>query len=225
MKQFPPGTVYHARDVLVDEARKQAFVSSSASPNVYVFNSETFEPISVIEIRPLKRGGEFYVMSLALDPEKGELYVTSRISNEVAVIDAQTREVKQVIPLPGAKNATGLDVDPATGRLFVAAQDSDNLLILDRDSGQVLHDVSVGAGALNVEFDPSSGLAWVIARGAGTISAVNAQGEIVAHLPAGPYANHVASDGRGGIFAVNKAVGPSDPDGDRLRKIMSIEGR
>lgn len=218
--QFPPGTVYHSRDVRIDPLRKRAFVSSSASGNVYVFDSESFAPLGVIDIRSPQRGGEFYVMSLALDPARGEAYVVSRISNELAVIDADSLAVKQVFALPGAKNATGLDVDPAGGRLFVAAQDSDNLLILDRETGEVLHDVTVGAGALNVVYDAASDLAWVASRGAGSLTAVDREGRIVAHLDGGSYANHAAIDGKGAVFAVNKSLGAEDEKGDFVRRII-----
>ena len=51
--------------------------------------------------------------------------------------------------------------------MFVASQDTDNLLILDAGSGEVLHDVEVGAGALNVAFEPESRTAFVSNRGAG----------------------------------------------------------
>ena len=73
------------------------------------------------------------------------------------VLDA--RQVSQIIALPGAKNASGVDFDPATGTVYVASQDSDNLLIVDLASGDVVHDVAVGAGALNVVFEPVAKLA------------------------------------------------------------------
>ncbi|NPD16778.1 ATP-binding protein [Xinfangfangia sp. D13-10-4-6] len=221
--QFAPGAVYHSRDVLIDPLRKRAFVSSSATSNVYVFDSESYEPLGVIDIRSAQRGGEFYVMSLAIDPARAEVYVVSRISNELAIIDAASLEVKKILALPGAKNATGLDVDPATGRLFVAAQDSNTLLILDRDSGEILHDVTVGAGALNVVYDATSGLAWVSSREAGSLTAVNNDGEIVAHLEGGSYANHVAIDGKGAVFAVNKSLGAEDEKADFLRRITRAD--
>jgi len=223
VRQLPPGSVYLARDVLVDPQGRQAFVSSSASSKVTVFNSETIEKTGEIDIRSLQRGGDFYVMNLALNPQRGELYVTSRVSNELAVIDVKTHEVRRVLPLPGARNATGVATDPVSGRIFVAAQDSDNLLILDGESGAVLHDVTVGAGALSVTWDAKNALAWVASRGAGSLSAVDADGKLVAHLDGGSYANHVTTDGRGRIFAVNKSLGPQDPRADHLRVITRAE--
>lgn len=219
VRQFPPGTVYHAREVLVDPASAQAFVSSSASSKVYVFDSVTLEKTGEIDIRSATRGGDFYVMNLAHHPGKGELYVTSRISNELAVVDVASRSVKRVLPLPGAKNATGVAVDPVSGAIFIAAQDSDNLLILDGETGAVRHDVRVGAGALSVTWDAANNLAWVASRGAGTIAAVSPEGELLAHLEGGSYANHVSTDGKGRIFAVNKSLGAEDPKADRLRVI------
>ncbi|RRH69056.1 YncE family protein [Falsigemmobacter faecalis] len=223
VRQLPPGSVYHAREVLVDPESRQAFVSSSASSRVYVFNSETFEKTGEIDIRSAARGGDFYVMNLAHNPQRGELYVTSRISNELAVVDVKTLAVKRVLPLAAARNATGVATDPASGRIFVAAQDSDNLLILDGESGDILHDVTVGAGALSVTWDAKNALAWVASRGAGSLSAVDAEGRLVAHLEGGSYANHITTDGRGRIFALNKALGPQDPKADFLRVITRAD--
>lgn len=220
VRQLPPGTTYHSREVVIDTARGHAFVSSSASANVTVFDTTTFDEVAKLTIPPGKRGGDFYVMNLALNPETSEVYVTSRVSNELAVIDAQTLTVKEVLPLPGVKNATGLAVDPATGRIFVTGQDSDNLVILNRD-GSVLQDVDLGAGALSVIWDPVNNLAWVAARGAGRITAVDAEGQIRAHLDGGSYANHVATDGKGAIFATNKSLGADDPTGDFVRRITA----
>jgi DNA-binding beta-propeller fold protein YncE len=93
----------------------------------------------------------------------------------------------------------------------VASQGSDNLLIVDTDSGETLHNVLVGAGALNVAFDPVSKHAYVSNRGAGTVTVVDTDGNIVANLENAPFANHVAVDDKGDIFAVNKAQGEDNP--------------
>ncbi|MBP0645355.1 hypothetical protein J8J17_26540, partial [Mycobacterium tuberculosis] len=68
--------------------------------------------------------------------------------------------------------------DAARNRLYVASQGTDNLLIVDVAAGKVLHDVPVGAGALNVAFDDASGLAYVSNRGAGTVTVVNGDGKV-----------------------------------------------
>lgn len=219
VRQFAPGTVYHARDVIVDGARGRAYASASATDGVHVFDTATLEKVGVIEIASARRGGEFSVMSLALDAAGGRLFAVSRISNELAVIDLATDTVAQVIDLPGAKNASGLAFDAAAGRVLVAAQDSDNLLVVDLDSGKVVQDVPVGAGALNVAHEPVTGLAYVSNRGAGTVTVVSPEGAVVAVLDGGSYPNHVHADGRGNVYAVNKSLGPDDARGDHVRLI------
>lgn len=217
--QFAPNATPHSRDVRIDPDLGLAYVSAAASNKVYVFDTSSYAQKAVIEITSAERGGEFYVMGLALDSATKKLYVVSRISNEVAEIDAANLTVDRLIALPGAKNATGIDIDPRSGRLFVASQDSDNLLILDIKSGAVLHDVAVGAGALNVVYDAAKDLAYVSSRGAGTITAVDAAGNVVAHLDGGTHANHAAVDGKGTVFAVNKSLSATDARGDQILRL------
>ena len=104
----------------------------------------------------------------------------------------------------------------------MASQASDNLLIVSEETGEVLHDVTVGAGALSVAFEPVSRRAFVANRGAGTITVVNTDGEIVANLEAGSYPNHVRADGKGNVWAVNKSQGQDDPNGDRIWRITAV---
>lgn len=223
VRQFPAGEVYHSRDVVVDAERGRAYVSASATGGIHVFDTATLEKIAVIQIASGQRGGEFSVMSLALDAAGGRLFTVSRTSNELAVIDLDSNDVARVLPVPGAKNASGVAFDADTGRVFVAAQDSDNLVILDLDSGEVLHDVPVGAGALNVAFEPVGRLAYVSNRGAGTVAVVSPDGEIVANLANGSYPNHVHADGRGNLYAVNKSLGEDDAAGDQVTLIRKAE--
>jgi DNA-binding beta-propeller fold protein YncE len=83
----------------------------------------------------------------------------------------------------------------------------------------VLHDVAVGAGALNVAFDPKAGLAYVTNRGAGTVTVVDRSGRVVGNLDGGTFPNHVRADGKGNVFAVNKSRGTDDAKGDRITRI------
>jgi DNA-binding beta-propeller fold protein YncE len=80
--------------------------------------------------------------------------------------------------------------------------------------------VPVGAGALNVAFDPVSGLAYVANRGAGTVTAVDGNGRIVANLEGGSFPNYTLADGRGNVYLINKAKGQNDPTGDRISQIL-----
>lgn len=219
IKQFEPGLVYHARAVVIDPTRNRAFVSASASAEVHVFDSENLEHLQSITIRSGRRSGNFSVMDLALDVEGGRLFVTSRLSSEVAVIDTDTNTVARTIPVDGVHNTAGVAYDAAGGLLFVVGQDSDNLAIVNPESGEVLHLVPVGAGALGVAFEPVNRLAYVSSRVAGTVTVVTPEGEIIANLDNGSFPNHVHADGRGNVYAVNKALNAEDPLGDRVTKL------
>lgn len=218
VKQFEPGAVQHARDVVVDEANGRAYASATGTGNIEVFDTRTLEQLEPIVIKSGKRGGEFSAMSLDLDPEGGKLVTVSIATDEAALVDLATGEVR-VVPLPGAKAASGVAYDPVEGLIFVASQATDNLLIVKAEDGTVLHDVETGAGALNVAFEPVSRTAFVANRGSGTITVVDTSGRIVANLDAGSLPNQLRADGKGNVWAVNKSRGEDDPDGDRIWKI------
>lgn len=218
LRQFEPGTVPHSRDVIADPARGRVYASATGTGLIKVFDGATLEELEPFEIVSGKWGQQFSVMSLELDAEGGRLFTVSISTDEAAIVDLDSGEVR-VLPLPHARTASGVAFDPETGRILVASQNTDNLLILDGESGAVLHDVPVGAGALNVAFEPVGRLAYVSNRGAGTVTVVDLDGQIVANLDGGTYPNHVHEDGKGNIFAVNKSRGENDPAGDRLWRI------
>lgn len=157
-------------------------------------------------------------MALDLDAKAGTLVTASLNTPEAAVIDLNTGEAK-VFEIEGAKGTAGAAYDAQDGLLFVTAQQTDNLLILNADTGEVLHDVEVGAGPLNVTFDPVSRHAFVANRGSGTITVVDTEGQIVANLDAGSFPNQLRADGKGNVYAVNKSRGENDEAGDRVWRI------
>jgi DNA-binding beta-propeller fold protein YncE len=219
VKQFDPGTVYHARDVRVHEGLGKAYVSATFTPEVVVFDTAANEEAGRISIPSGKRREEFGTASLSLDEAANRLYVAGLGTAEVAVIDTASDEVLDVFPVPGARSVIGVSHDPQTGRIFVAAQGSDNLVILDGESGEVIADTPVGAGALNVVFDPVTRHAYVASRGAGTITVTDANGAIVANLGPAPLANHVSLGLDGTIYAVDKSAGAREADADQLLRI------
>ncbi|PAT00497.1 MAG: hypothetical protein BSR46_02005 [Candidatus Dactylopiibacterium carminicum] len=227
LKQFEPGLVPHARDVQVDEKAGKVYTSAFGTPNVAVFDAKKLEFVKNIEIKTtIAAGGPgggapkaFSPLSLKLDSTNHKLYTVSMSTNEAAVIDTQAGEVEKVFPVEGALSAIGVAFHAKTNRLLVAAQGSDNLLIVDLASGKTLHDVKVGAGSLNVAVDAGRGWAYVSNRAAGTVTVVDMDGKIVANLPGGSYPNHVADDGKGTIYLINKTRGSEDPEGDRVTRI------
>lgn len=217
--QFPVGTVPHARDVVVDAKRGKVIASATGEDHLSVFDAKTFKALEPITLASGVDDEKFVPMSLVLDEASGKLFTVSIGTPEAAVIDVASGKVDKVIALGNSISASGVAYDAKNDRLFVASQGTDNLLIVDVASGKVLHDVPVGAGALNVAFEPVSGLAYVTNRGAGTVTVVNGDGKIVGNLDGGTFPNHVRADGKGNVFAVNKSRGAEDPKGDRITRL------
>lgn len=80
--------------------------------------------------------------------------------------------------------------------------------------------MKVGAGALSATFEPVRSLIYVSSRAAGTVTVVDMNGKIVANISGGTYPNHAVPDGKGAVFAVNKARGENDEAGDRIGRIV-----
>jgi len=217
--QFPVDAVPHARDVVVDGTHGKVFASATGEDHLSVFDAKTLKELPAVTLESGVDDGKFTPMSLVLDEKGGKLFTVSIGTPEAAVIDVASGKVEKVIDLGNSISASGVAFDAARNRLYVASQGTDNLLIVDVAAGKVLHDVPVGAGALNVAFDDASGLAYVSNRGAGTVTVVNGDGKVVANLDGGTLPNHVRADGKGNVFAVNKSRGAEDPKGDRITRI------
>lgn len=218
VKQFPNGLVPHARDVAVDSKHHRAYASITGSNEIAVFDTQKLEHVGTIAMKSRSRD-TISPMSLALDAANGKLYTVSRTTNEAVVIDLGKQEVEHVYPLPGAKGASGVAVAPEANVLFVASQGTDNVLLVDLKDGKVLHDVKVSAGPLNVAWDAKNKLVYAVSRGGNAIAVIDLDGKLVANLDGGSFPNHLATDGKGTIYAINKARGQDDETGDRISKI------
>lgn len=220
VKQFPDKLVPHSREVVIDSKRGTVYVSAVGTPDVYVFDTRSLEHVDTITLKsPTRTKDAPSPMGFALDEANGLVYVLS--SNEqIYVLNADTRKIEKVYNLKGAENATAIALAPREQLLFVASQDTDNVLILDAATGDVKHDVKVGAGPLSVAWDNYKQVVYVANRASDSIAVVSPAGKLVANLPGGSYANHVITDGDGTIFAVNKSRTADDPHGDHIRRIF-----
>ena len=218
VKQFEMGIVPGGRDVVVGGTK--VFISSPGGSDIYVFDTEKLELTGTITIRSQMPRQAFKPMSLAFDAASQRLYTVSLATPEVAVINTSTNAVEHVFTVPGLKNGSGIAADARNARIYVVGQNTDGMMILDANTGDLLHTVATGAGSLNVVFNPVDGLAYVANRAAGTVTAVNAEGEIVANLDIGTLPNHLSVDAQGRVFVVNKARGEDDPRGNQLTRIV-----
>ena len=224
VKQFPSGIINHSRAIAIDSKNKRAYVSSTRGGEIVIFDTEKLEKLGSIYLKSGLNQGLIPVtrpMALALDADNGKLYTVSGTTNEAFVIDLAQQAVEKIIPLPGALNASGVAVAPEQNLLFVAAQDSDNVLLVDLKDGSVKHEVGVGAGALNVVWEPVKKLAYVASRAGGSVAVIDTDGKLVANLAAGPLTNHLSTDGQGNVFAVNKSRGQDDKEGDHITRFTA----
>lgn len=210
VKTFPIGTVAHPRDVIIDEAAGRAYVNAALTPVVHVFDTATTEEIGTLSLPATNPREPFASMDLKL--ANGRIYSTSRATNEVAWVDVASG-TGTAFRLDGLLSASGVAVDPASNRLFVVGQDSDNLMVVNGDDGTVLADTPIGAGALNVQFDPQAKRVYAISRGAATLTVLDTDGQITANLPAGKLGNHLILDGAGGVYAVSMSSAEEDARG------------
>lgn len=221
VKQFEPGVLPHGRDVLIDGLQGKAYASPVGEPYVAVFHTKNPAFLKNIPIQSGIRGPnakDFGPMSLALDQASSRLFVVSA-GGEVAIINTKTDSVEKVFAVENAVSASGIAYDAQNDRIFVAAQGSDNVLIVDAKTGKTLSDVKVGAGTLNVSFDPVKRLAYVANRASDTVTILDPSGKIVGNLDVGSFPNHIAIDGKGTAFTINKARGSEDGEGDRIGRI------
>lgn len=214
VKQFPANIVPHARDVIVDAARGRAYASATGGSTIAVFDTRKLRQIETIEIKSGSAWSKFVPTSLELDRAAGKLYTVSLETPEAAIVDLASSTVEKIVPLPRVRSAIGVAYDPRSKRLFAAAQGSDNLVIIDTVTGNVVKDVPVGGGALNVAFDPATSLAYVTNRTAGTIAVVDPDGALLANFRIGTLPNHVHEDGRGSVFVVTM-----DEQGDHITRL------
>lgn len=219
VKQFDNGQVDHARDIVVDSKHHRAYASATGSNQIIVLDTQKLQPVGAIEIQSGSRE-KFTPMSLALDADNGKLYTVSISTNEAAVIDLKKQQVEHVYPVKGASSASGVAVAPQQQVLFVASQGSDTVHLLNLKDGSILHTVSVGAGPLNVQWDPKAKLAYVASRNSGSVAVIDLEGKLVANLEGGTYPNHVSTDGNGTLFVLNKSQGKDDKTGDRVSRIV-----
>lgn len=218
VKQFDDNTVAHSRDVVVDAANNRAYASAFGAGEIAVFDTKTLEQLPSIALNSKGRQAPS-PMSLSLDTGNQKLYTVSINTGEAFVIDLKEQKQENVITLPGVRAGSGIAVAPAEQLLWVAAQGTDNVLLIDLKSGNIVQDVKVGAGPLNIVWDDKNKLAFVAVRANGLVTALNTKGEVVANLEAGRQPNHISTDGKGNLFVVHK---PASNDKDAVDQVTRL---
>jgi DNA-binding beta-propeller fold protein YncE len=99
--------------------------------------------VSIIDTKTFKQVGEIALPgneseAMAIDKDGKKMYVSLRATNEVGVVDLQTRKVVARWPIPGASTANSLVLDEANHRVFIATRKPPKFFVFDTETGRVM---------------------------------------------------------------------------------------
>jgi len=95
---------------------------------------------------PLKPKG------IVVSPDAKTIYVATGRGNSVAVIDAQSQKLVQLIPV--GQRPWGLELSPDGRKLYVANSLSNNVSVIDVATKQVIATIAVGDGPWTIAIRP-----------------------------------------------------------------------
>lgn len=146
-----------AEGMAVDPASGVVFVANYLSSSVSVLRSSDLSIVKTIELPPPS-----YPSQLALDPNRGALYVTTDEQSVVVVNSTDYAVEKSIQVSPSGANGTyALAVDPVRDRLFVATEPGTSILELNATTGALFATFSVESAAFEMGVDQTTGKLYV----------------------------------------------------------------
>lgn len=220
IQQFEADSTGHSRDVVIDEETGLAYVSSPRNAGGYI----DIYDIEQGKIGSIQLGDDFgSTMSLDLNQETGELFTVSLENPKAAKIELRNDNAATIYDVDGLDTGSGVAFVPSTRELWVVGQNSGEAVAINVDSGEVANRVTIGAGALNAEYEPVSNTIFVVNRTDGTVTVIGAAShKILGQLADEPggLVNHLEADGKGNVFSVNKAS--EGEDGATTNRLVKI---
>jgi DNA-binding beta-propeller fold protein YncE len=120
---------------------------AQADRNLAVFDGQSYALRPTIELTaPLG--------AMQLDIGRHRLYVNTKSTRDVTVIDTTTDTIKARFPIAVSAKNSALAVDPAGHRLFVGCRDKPLAVVLDSDSGKEIAAVPIAGDVDDMYFDP-----------------------------------------------------------------------
>ncbi|MBI9000780.1 hypothetical protein M0E87_04650 [Corynebacterium sp. CCM 9185] len=218
LKAFDKGLAPHPRAVAVDESTGYAYVSipTSGKEEIVVFGGDSLDVRS-----PLQTPGFSGHMELRFDAATKSIYTVSFKTGKAAKISVETGQADIVnLPNADAYRGGGVGLDTRRGHLFVASQIPSSVDVFDINTGALLKTIRTGAGSLDALYDAVTDRVYVINRGSRSATVINAKTfEVVANLDVGFNPNHLATDGKGTVYVVNKPAIGNAADKDSIVKL------
>ncbi|TDT63646.1 cytochrome D1 domain-containing protein [Fonticella tunisiensis] len=183
------GLNVHGIDITPDD--KYVYVTSGDLKEGVQYNY-----ISIIETKSNKIVGQItsdWKSPSHIDFSKdGKLaYVSNVISNEVAIVDTQTREILKKIPVGRIPNETEPSVDGK--RLYVANVGDGTLSIIDTNSYDIIGGIEAGRGIHGIAVTKDDKYVWTANRTSKDVSVIDVEkGKVVKSIKLGGTPNHVS---------------------------------
>ena len=149
--------------IAYEPTTKRVFSFNSTGRNVTVFDAESGEVLSTINVDGRT---EFFAVD-----GKGMIYDSLQDKATVIAIDAKAMKVVATYSLSPYTQPSGMAMDIKTRRLFVPTH-SKALLVLDADTGKLLTNIPIGEGNDAAKFDPGLKLAFA-SNGDGTLTVIH----------------------------------------------------
>ncbi|HSM70938.1 MAG TPA: beta-propeller fold lactonase family protein, partial [Anaerolineales bacterium] len=160
------------------------------------------------------------------DDPKDQVVVANRGSGSISIIDVQTNQLLDTIPLPAAANTPEpmyVVYSKAGNYVFVGDRANDRVVVFDADDYSVVTDIAAGAGVFHMWADGRDQFLWVNNDSDKTTTVIDPVNLSVittvampADLVAQGYIPHDVILDPKGRFAYVTLLGGSDPDHDYL---------
>jgi DNA-binding beta-propeller fold protein YncE len=137
--------------IYYDPGTKRIFTNNHGSHDITAIDAKTGQVVGTVKV---EGDGESAVVA------DGVVYVNLEDTNEVAVFDPNSLEVKKRFPIGVAKTPTGLAYDAKTKRLFIGCRNEPKMVVMDATSGRVITSFAIGRGVDYAAFDPQAQLVF-----------------------------------------------------------------
>ena len=149
--------------ILFEPVGKHVFTFNGASKDISVLDAMTLAQVATI---PVPGKPEF-----AVDDGQGQIYVNIQSElGQMAVIDSRGLRQREVWPLPGCANPSGLALDRVRHRLFSVC-DSKVMAVTDSQTGKQIARVPIGEGPDAAAYDPKRRIVYS-SNGGGSLSVI-----------------------------------------------------
>ena len=153
--------------VAVRESAGELWLTATYSSQVFVFDTDTVE---LLETFPTHQDKSHMI---ALSPDESRAYLSNIGSDNITVVDCETRDI--VADPPVGEEPEGIGVDPDTGNVLVANQDDNLLSVVDPEQLEETNRAVLGENPIRVVLSPDGRYAFVPNRESNDVSVIDTE--------------------------------------------------